>query len=308
MDPRRSGRVAMRRIAVLPNLITLGNAFCGLLAVAKAIDALAHSRAAPELFYARMETACWLIVLGMVFDALDGRVARMTGGASSFGAQLDSFSDALTFGCAPALLAKVLIEHEGPLRGWAGHPRLHFIAAAAFALMAILRLARFNLETSPEAEAHRSFRGLPSPAAAGSVVSTILLYLTMVRPEIEVEEGGAPTPLGRMFKLFPEFHVEMGPWYFPALALLLPTLGFLMVSRVPYEHVMSRLTRRGSFFALVYVVCLAFLFFAAPVPFLFLSFNGFVLFGFVRHLGRRRRPPSRPSADDELERELEDAL
>jgi CDP-diacylglycerol--serine O-phosphatidyltransferase len=280
----------MRRIAVLPNLITLGNAFCGLLAVAKAIDALALSGAAPHLFYASMESACWLVVLGMVFDALDGRVARMTGGASEFGAQLDSFSDALTFGVAPALLAKVLIEHEGPLHGWSGHPRLHFIAAAAFALLAILRLARFNLETGPEAEAHRSFRGLPSPAAAGSVVSSILLYLTLVRPELETEEGGAPTPLGRAFKLFPEIRLEVPGWYFPALALLLPTLGFLMVSRVPYEHLMSRLTRRGSFFALVYVVVLSFLFFAAPIPFLFLSFNGFVLFGFLRHLGRRRRP------------------
>ena len=294
----------MRRIAVLPNLITLGNAFCGLLAVAKAIDALALSGAAPHLFYARMETACWLIVLGMVFDALDGRVARMTGGASDFGAQLDSFSDALTFGCAPALLAKVLIEHEGPLRGWAGHPRLHFIAAAAFALMAILRLARFNLETSTDAADHQGFRGLPSPAAAGSVVSTILLYLSMVRPEIETEEGGAPTPLGRVFALFPEIQLDMPTWYFPALALLLPALGFLMVSRVPYEHLMSRLTRRGSFFLLVYVVFGAFLFFAAPVPVMFLAFNGFVLYGVLRALRPRRTPPRGPGGGAPLEREL----
>jgi CDP-diacylglycerol---serine O-phosphatidyltransferase len=282
----------MRRIAVLPNLITLGNAFCGLLAVAKAIDALALADSSPGLFYARMETACWLVFLGMVFDALDGKVARMTGGASEFGAQLDSFSDALTFGCAPALLTKVLIEHEGPLRGYEGNPRLHFIAAAVFAIMAILRLARFNLETSPEEEAHRSFKGLPSPAAAGSVVASILLYLAMVRPEIEVDDG-VPTPLGRAMALFPDIHLAM-PWqYLPALALLLPCLGFLMVSRVRYIHLMSRLTRRGSFFALVYVVFAAFLFFAAPIPMLFLAFNGFVLYGLVRRIvrGKRSLPP-----------------
>jgi CDP-diacylglycerol--serine O-phosphatidyltransferase len=280
----------MRRIAVLPHLLTLGNAFCGLLALSKGIDALAYSGDNPTLFYAKMETACWLVFLAMVFDALDGKVARMTGAASAFGAQLDSFSDALTFGCAPALLAKVLIEHEGPLRGYEGNPRLHFICAAAFALMAILRLARFNLETGPEADKHTSFKGLPSPAAAGSVAATILFYLTMVRPEIEVDDG-TPTPLGRALALFPEIKLYVPWWYLPALAALLPVLGFLMVSRVRYAHLMDRLTRRGSFFALVYMVFGIFLFFAAPVPILFVAFNGFVLYGVVRRLLRRRRTP-----------------
>src|SRR5262245_20254693 len=87
----------MRRISALPNLLTLGNAFCGLLAIAKAIDALALSRDDSSIFYANIERACWLIFLGMLFDALDGKVARITGGSSKFGAQLDSFSDALTF-------------------------------------------------------------------------------------------------------------------------------------------------------------------------------------------------------------------
>lgn len=281
----------MRRIAVLPHLLTLGNAFCGLLALSKAVDALALTGANPALFYAKMETACWLIFLAMVFDALDGKVARLTRAASSFGAQLDSFSDALTFGCAPALLAKVLIEHEGPLRGYVGNHRLHFIASAAFALMAILRLARFNLETTPEAEAHRSFRGLPSPAAAGAVAATILFYLAMSRPEIEVDDG-TPTPLGKALALFfPEIKLFVPWWYLPALALLLPVLGFLMVSRIRYPHLVDRLTRRGSFFALVYVVFGAFLFFAAPIPILFLSFHAYVLYGLVRRWLRRLRGP-----------------
>ena len=101
----------------------------------------------------------------MVFDALDGQAWRASPAArSDFGAQLDSFSDALTFGVAPALLAKILIEHEGPLIALPGNPRLHFLAAAAFALMAILRLVRFNLET--DARARRAPR-LPGPALAG---------------------------------------------------------------------------------------------------------------------------------------------
>jgi CDP-diacylglycerol--serine O-phosphatidyltransferase len=132
---------------LLPNLITLANAFCGLLALSKAIDALTLSGDAPIVFYEKMEAACFLVFLGMLFDALDGLVARMTGGSSEFGAQLDSFSDALTFGAVPALLAKVLIEHESSPS--TGNARLHFLAAATFALMAILRLVRYNLEPEP---------------------------------------------------------------------------------------------------------------------------------------------------------------
>jgi CDP-diacylglycerol--serine O-phosphatidyltransferase len=111
-----------RRAQLLPNLITLGNAFCGLLALSKGIDALTLSSAQPSVFYEKMETACIFVLLGMILDALDGLVARMTGGGSEFGAQLDSFSDALTFGVVPAMLAKILVEHETP----DGSARLHW--------------------------------------------------------------------------------------------------------------------------------------------------------------------------------------
>jgi CDP-diacylglycerol---serine O-phosphatidyltransferase len=276
----------VRTIIALPNLLTLANAFCGLLAIAKGIDALEFSKTDAALFYAKMEAACWLIFLGMVFDALDGKVARFTGGSSDFGAQLDSFSDALTFGVAPALLAKMLIEHEGPLRGYAGHPRLHFLAAAAFALMAILRLVRFNLETEPDEEAHRHFKGLPSPAAAGAVVSTILLYLVTCRPELETE-AGTPTPVGTALALFPQIPISVPGWFLPGVAVLLPVLGFLMVSRVRYVHAVSYLTRRGTFLTLVYFVFGAFLFFAAPIPMLFLAFNLFWIAGVLRSMFSR---------------------
>jgi phosphatidylserine synthase len=106
----------VRKIHLLPNLLTLGNAFCGLLAIAKGIDALVYSQTDAGIFYGKMESACWLIFIGMLFDALDGKVARMVGGSSAFGAQLDSFSDMLSFGVAPALLAKILIEHEAGAR------------------------------------------------------------------------------------------------------------------------------------------------------------------------------------------------
>lgn len=282
----------MKKVQLLPNLVTLANAFCGLLALAKAIDALAYSGADPRVFYLKMQAACMLVFLGMVFDALDGWVARLTGSQSSFGAQLDSFSDALTFGVVPAMLAKVLIEHQGNLTGFRGDPRVHFLAAAAFALLAILRLVRFNLEASNPKEHAAFFRGLPSPAAAGAVASTIWLYLLLRRPEIDASEG-TPTPFGRIASWMGT--VDWNPvldWVPALLLVMLPALGLLMVSRVRYVHAVAYVTReRRSFFTLVGVLFAAFLFYLAPVPMLFVAFNGFVLHGVLRVFRPRRRRP-----------------
>ncbi|MEM7308854.1 MAG: CDP-alcohol phosphatidyltransferase family protein [Planctomycetota bacterium] len=270
----------MKRIFILPTLVTLANAFCGVLALSKAIDALAYSGEDPGVFYRKMEVACSLVFLGMVFDTLDGWVARVTRGFSDFGAQLDSFADALTFGLVPAMLAKVLIEHEAELCGYAGSPRIGFLAAAAFALMAILRLVRFNLDSGDGAEKDDGFHGLPSPAAAGSVASIIWLYLILRRPELEVSEG-TMTPLSHVMGWMEV--VSWGPVLDlvpPLLILLLPSLGLLMVSQVRYAHGARFLMRAKShFFTLVWLVFAVFLLFLAPVPIVFVLFNGFVLFG-----------------------------
>ena len=275
----------LKPVAMLPNLLTLGNAACGLLAIAKGLDALAYSADAPEIFYLKMEAACGLIFLGMVFDALDGQVARLTNSFSDFGAQLASLADLLTFGIAPAVLAKVLIEHEGPLVGYEGSPRLHFVAVAAFTMMAILRLARFNLETEHEAEAHKSFRGLPSPAAAGAVASTLLLYILFREPALETDTG-TPTPVGRVMGWLQD--IDWTPvlsWVPVYLVFALPALGLLMVSRVPFRHGGALLTRdRGTFVTLVTVVFVVMGLSVAPVPSLFLVFNGFALHGVVKHV------------------------
>lgn len=281
----------MKRVNILPNLVTLANAFCGLLALAKGIDALAATGSDAVVFYSKMDAACMLVFLAMVFDALDGKIARMTGSSSEFGAQLDSFSDMLTFGVTPALLAKVLIEHEGPLLGYEGHPRLHFLAAAAFALMAILRLARFNLETDVEHDDHTEFRGLPSPAAAGALTSTMWLYLVLRRPEVVEFSEGSWTPFGRLTGWMEAMNwTPLYGWLPVVLVGMMILLGVLMVSRVRYAHLISALFREGrEFFTLVGVVFGLFLFYLAPVPALFLSFNAFVLLGPLRAFVAKRR-------------------
>lgn len=284
----------MRRVHVLPNLITLANAFCGLLALTKSIDALTLSEGDVLVFYQKMETACFLVFLGMVFDSLDGLVARLAGAHSDFGAQLDSFSDALTFGVVPAMMAKVLVEHEAELTGYEGNSRLHFLATAAFALMAILRLVRFNLESDEEKGSHAHFRGLPSPAAAGAVASTIWLYLILRRPELEQTEG-TPTPMHRLLGWMND--VEWTPfldWLPPLLVMMLPILGLLMVSRIRYVHAISYVLReRSPFFTLVGAVFAIFFFYLAPVPVLFLCFTGFSFLGLVQPLVRRAGRPAR---------------
>jgi len=285
----------MKRVSVLPNLLTLGNAACGLLALSKAIDALAVVGTSPERFDTLLEQGCWLIFLAMVFDALDGRVARLTDSMTDFGAQLDSFADAITFGVVPALMCKVLLEGADPDFA---HPRISFLAAAAFALMAVLRLARFNLETD-EDDDHMSFRGLPSPAAAGTIVAMILMYLSL-GAVIEVRAAGHPTLVGRGMESLPGWlRTDLRDVLLPSILVALPLLGLLMVSRVPYTHAASAIfQRRAGFNLLVQASFFAGGLYLAPVPVLFFGGILYVLNGLIRHELQRRRE-SRAAQQDE---------
>ena len=269
-----------RPISLLPNILTLANAGLGLLAISKAIDALATSGTVP--FERHLETACWLIVLAGVFDGLDGKIARLTNSFSDLGAQLDSFADAITFGVAPAFIAKALLEHEG-----LAHPRVHFICAAVFSLMAILRLARFNTETEHDEESHAFFKGLPSPAAAGMLTSTVLLYLSL-GGSIEVVDG-EPTPLGHGLQIIPVAWRDAltDNFLLPTVLALMPLLGLLMVSKVRYVHGVTAITRREGVEALVVIALLVLALYLAPVLFLF-GFGVFYVFGGLAKNALRR--------------------
>lgn len=277
----------MKSITTLPNLLTLANAACGLLAISKAIDALTLA-GDDGAFYELMKFSCFLVFLAMVFDGLDGMVARLTKTTSDFGAQLDSFADAITFGVAPAILAKALIQHEGPLLGYSLSPRLSFAACACFALLAILRLARFNLESGAEKKKGKFFRGLPSPAAAGSATSLIWIYLVMHKPNPAGDEGVAGLVDG-IAQL--DFNAVL-TWMPPLLLVWLPILGLLMVSRIQYPHGFAWISsERNNFFNLVAVVFIAGALYLAPVPLLFAVFNLTVISGVARAaLGRKIEP------------------
>jgi len=210
--------MAVRKVAILPTLLTLGNAVCGFAAIAYASKiGQPDSNPLDDSFFLAMSG--WLIVAAMIFDGLDGSVARLSKVTSNFGGELDSLCDAISFGVAPAFLLLRL----GP--GWDPYPLLHQALAGVatlYMLCAILRLARFNVENSPDSSAHKRFRGLPSPAAAGCIASLAILRGQLPRWTGMEQLAGA---------------VQV--W--AVLGGLLVAL--LMVSRLSYPHVVKQLFR-----------------------------------------------------------------
>jgi CDP-diacylglycerol--serine O-phosphatidyltransferase len=174
--------------SLLPQLLTTGNLAAGFYAIVKASGG-------------DVVLASYAIFVAAVFDILDGRAARMTGNVSRFGAEYDSIADTVSFGVAPAVLA----FHAGSFvsLGWAG-----WVMAFIYTACASLRLARFNVSSG---RYHGRFDGLPTPAAAGMVVSAVWFKNFLVGPEVGL---GLPSLV-------------------PALGVT--SLGLLMVSPIPYH-------------------------------------------------------------------------
>jgi CDP-diacylglycerol---serine O-phosphatidyltransferase len=228
----------IRTISVFPTLLTLGNLICGFFAI---VVAARIEKPAPMVNNVdivvttnAMLSGC-LIFLAMVFDGLDGYVARLARTTSDFGAQLDSLCDVVSFGVAPGfLLVKMCPEFT------LVHNRAVWIIAAAFAVCAALRLARFNVETSDE-EDHLYFSGLPSPAAAAVVAGFAIMFYTLRQNT---------TPLK-------EWTDAVLQWILPFFGLL---VALLMVSRIRYPHITNRILRGQRSFG--HVVAVVFFFVA----------------------------------------------
>jgi len=167
MNPLSAGRRAgLRRGAfLLPSLFTAGNLLCGYFAVLLAFRGTSRD----------FDDAARAIGLAILFDSLDGRVARMIGGDSEFGKQLDSLADVISFGVAPALLAFVwglhgLSETDGLaknvlLLGW--------VVTLGYVLCTAWRLARFNIQGMMPGTSNRYFVGMPTPGAAAMIAAMV---------------------------------------------------------------------------------------------------------------------------------------
>jgi CDP-diacylglycerol--serine O-phosphatidyltransferase len=224
----------VKKIAIIPTLLTLGNAVCGFAAIAYAgkIDQIDAPK--PNEFY--LALSGWLIVAAMIFDALDGYVARLARSASKFGAELDSLCDAISFGVAPAfILLRLGPGWESPL--W--HQTL-LIVATIYMVCAVLRLARYNvIEATAENASGKKFRGLPSPAAAGCIASLAVLRGEVMQrwPSLD------PVALGGIVQAWATFGALV--------------VALLMVSRVPYPHVTKHILRGRRHFDHLILLVLA---------------------------------------------------
>jgi CDP-diacylglycerol--serine O-phosphatidyltransferase len=250
----------VKKIAILPTLLTLGNAVCGFASIHYASKIGLHMPDEQARQY--FELSGVLIFAAMLFDVLDGYVARLSKSASEFGGQLDSLCDAISFGLAPAFLLLRMCQE------WDKPPFKHgvVVIAALYMVCALLRLARFNLENSPDPASHRRFKGLPSPAAAGCLAA-----LALLRAELPENWGWLD-----------ETRVQF------ALKALAPpgalTVALLMVSRFAYPHITKQLFRRRRRFSfVVQAVLLISVVTLLPAPSLFALFWAYALSAPIRY-------------------------
>lgn len=227
-----------RGVYLLPNLFTTGALFSGFYAVIAGMNG-------------QFEAAAIAIFVAMVFDGLDGRVARMTNTQSKFGAEYDSLSDMVSFGVAPALVTFTWSLNQAGKWGW--------LAAFIYCACAALRLARFNTQIGSMDK--RFFMGLPSPAAAATVAG--LVWWADV-------EGWSPEGASGL------------------IAVYVAVVGLLMVSNVLYNSGKEiNLKGRISFPKMILLVLAAGFISTEPQLWLWLIFMGYTLSGPLLWLKRR---------------------
>jgi CDP-diacylglycerol---serine O-phosphatidyltransferase len=234
-----------RGLYILPNALTTANLFCGFYAIVMAMNG-------------RFEMAAIGVFFALVFDGLDGRVARMTNTQSAFGEQYDSLADVISFGAAPAL-----IIYEWSLKGMG---KWGWLAAFVYVAGAALRLARFN--TNIGVVDKRYFQGLPSPASA-ALIAGLVWIVTDLRQEKWISWGG------------PDIK-----WVAFALTIY---AGLTMVSNAPFYSFKDINLRKKVPFVFALLLMGAFITISADPPLmLFTLFLVYGLSGWVLMLWRMR--------------------
>jgi CDP-diacylglycerol--serine O-phosphatidyltransferase len=263
---RHVRRQRLKYITILPSLITVLNGVFGFTAIIFAGKGSGALSADPQIpFFTFGPTTYfamsgYMILVAMIADMLDGRLARRVNGTSSFGGQLDSLCDIISFGVAPAYLMLNVLEYEVESIGLGDErflQRFIWLTAAAYISCAAIRLARFNVENEEDESAHMSFMGLPTPAAAGVIVSLII------------------------------FHQETLQTFAIICALPFLALGLstLMVSRVRYPHILNQYLRGKKPFAYLIRILLLLIFaFVSIQAALVVIFCGFAANSFLKWL------------------------
>ncbi len=234
---RRRRRFDLRKaMFILPNLFTVSSIFCGFYGAVTAAAATGPS----DLY-----RACIAILFAMVFDSVDGRVARLTRTQSDFGVQMDSLADVISFGAAPALVA----WHWG----LADFGTVGLLACFVYTACGAIRLARFNVMAADASGPSSYFLGLPIPAAAGLLVATIIASLQAGR-SLDGSQAWAPVLMLGLGLLmvsnirFPTFKAtKMTKRAFAALMLVFGTMVVLAIQVRPSFAIV---TLMGSYLVL----------------------------------------------------------
>jgi CDP-diacylglycerol--serine O-phosphatidyltransferase len=264
---RRVRRQQVKYITILPSLVTILNGVCGFASIVFASKG-AKAGMADFSYFA---IAGYMILLAMIADMLDGRLARFSHSTSSFGGQLDSLCDAISFGLAPAFLMLKILDHKLTAIGFGNDvfmQRFIWLAGAAYMSCAAIRLARFNVENDQDESAHMNFVGLPSPAAAGVIVSLVIFHQ----------------------ETLPQADIVIYVLPFVALAI-----AILMVSRIRYPHLLNQyLHGKKPFAYLLRALLLLGLIVVSWQSALVLVFCGFAASSFLKwfynRVLRRRQP------------------
>ncbi len=261
------------RIYFLPNFATAGNLFCGFMAIVQCIQArLAETSLTGEYNGStnaeHYKFAVWFIFGAAFADTLDGRLARMGGRESLFGAEFDSLADVISFGMAPALLMLYLII--SPTQGIEWFRNIGWFIGFVYLLCAAMRLARFNVITNPllrpgKKDSNKDFMGLPVPAAALTVASLVLFLLKLQESDRSLKSWALTLPF------------------------LMLLVAMLMVSTVRYpsgKNVdMQTQTRMQTFILLLVAIGLVLLFKEIAVFGICLTY---IFFGLFRQIRRAR--------------------
>ena len=254
--------------------MTAGNLFCGFMAVINCIHARLAETALDGQYLDGTPTdhykiAVWFILGAAAFDMLDGRLARMGGRESLFGAEFDSIADIISFGIAPALLMFFFII--SPTQGIMWFRNVGWFVGFMYLLCAAIRLARFNVITNPllhrdTDDSSKDFMGLPVPAAAGTVGALVLFLITLV-----------------------EADKSLNRWAL-ALPFLMVLIAVLMVSHVRYPSGkkvdLQTTTQVGNF--ILFLVVAGLVVVLKEVALLILTL-GYIFYGLFRHLNRARK-------------------
>jgi CDP-diacylglycerol--serine O-phosphatidyltransferase len=283
---QRVQKQRLKYIAILPSLITLINGICGFAAICfaskggqivnqAAVSSVANegSQIIERLGISSFAIAGYLIFIAMIADMLDGRVARMSHSTSSFGGQLDSLCDIISFGVAPAFLVfKILYlklpDIVNPHAFFAGSlQRFIWIAAAVYLVCSAIRLARFNVENEEDETAHMDFIGLPTPAAAGVIASLVVYYEDFLM-DLPHESW--------IFIISEQSIMYLLPFITIAVAVL-------MISRVIFPHVFNHyLKGRKPLTNLIWVlIAIGLLIWALQITSV-VCFCGFALWGYLQ--------------------------